>query len=261
MKSSDDMKPVLLCAAAAALWCADLSAQEPTQDASTPPAESVATDTAVQGYRFVKMRANGDMYIDYRAMGEEARDDERFAALTERFIAADKELEVEDVQVLYYGRAFRDDYTGRDVAVRGVYELLKSGLYDSAYAKCLELQRSDPASPQLLRLMYEAAWKKSIPLTEPELSALEQRYGFVLTVISFSGNGTMLAPYVVTAVGDEYELMYNRLEVTEVQMQSLVILDDGTRCDVIKVGEGEGADSESDEVWFNVDMLFGASDK
>lgn len=261
MKSSDDMKPVLLCAAVAALWCADLSAQEPTQDASTPPAESVATDTAVQGYRFVKMRANGDMYIDYRAMGKEARDDERFAALTERFIAADKELEVEDVQVLYYGRAFRDDYTGRDVAVRGVYELLKSGLYDSAYAKCLELQRNDPASPQLLRLMYEAAWKKSIPLTEPELSALEQRYGFVLTVISFSGNGTMLAPYVVTAVGDEYELMYNRLEVTEVQMQSLAILDDGTRCDVIKVGEGEGADSESDEVWFNVDMLFGASDK
>lgn len=248
------MKTLLSVVAAVALCCADISAQEAATD-------KVSVDDLTAGYRFVKIRDNGELFIDYQAMGDEARDDERFAALAERFIAADETLGVEDVQVLYYGRAFRDDYTGGYATFVPVYESMQAGMYDRAYAQCLELQRSDPASPRLLRLMYEAASKRTMTTFDRELAALERRYGFVLSVISYSGNGTMLAPYIVTSIEDEYELLYNKLGVTELVMQQAVVMDDGTRCDIMTVGEGEGSDSENDEVWFDISMPSSAKNK
>lgn len=243
--------------AVAALWCADVRAAQP---APTSPAGASA-DTAVDGYRFVKTGRDGRYYIDYEAMGEEARDDEHFTALSERFIAADPALGVEDLQVLYYGRMFRDDRAATDLTCADIEKAVEDGNYDRAYALCLDLQRHDPASPRLLRLLHESASEKSMPAAESELSALERRYRFVLNVISYSGNGTMLAPYIVSSVEDEYELMYNKLGITEVVMQQSVVLNGGTRCDVITVAEGEGSDSENDEVWFDISMSSRASDK
>lgn len=259
MKIRRTIKILSLIAASAALRCADVAAQEVVTSPENTDAASVDDPTA--GYRFVKIGDNGELYIDYRAMGDEARDDERFAALAERFIAADDTLGVEDVQVLYYGRAFRDDYTGGYITFIPVYEAMRAGLYDRAYTICLELQRSDPASPRLLRLMYEAASKKNLPAFDRELSALERRYGFVLNLISYSGNGTMLAPYVVTSIEDEYELMYGKLGITEVKMQQSVEMDGGMRCDIMTVAEGEGSDSENDEVWFDISMPSSAKNK
>ncbi len=250
MKINRTMKSLLLSVAVAAFWCADLAAQEVVAAESA----STADDDLTAGYRFVKSRPNGDWYIDYRAMGEEARNDDHFAALAERFIAADSALGVEDIQVLYYGRAYRDDYAGGYGLCADIGELIDAQCYDEAFDLCVERRKSDPASPCLLRLLHEAASKKSRPATERELSDLERSYEFVLNVISYSGNGTMLAPYMVAAVEDEYEFMINKLGITEIQMQQRVAMDDGTQCDIITVAEGEGSDSENDEVWFNVDM-------
>ena len=251
------MKPLLPILAVAAFWCADVAAQQ--QAGAGAATRERAADKAVDGYRFVKLRSSGEYYIDYDAMGAEARDDERFAALAERFIAVDPALVVEDLQVLYYGRAYRDDYTGDRRTFTLVEEAMQAGQYDRAYQLCLDLQRRIPASPRLLNLLYISASKKSIPAAEPELTALADRYRFVLDVISFSGNGTMLSPYVVTSVADEYELLFNKLGITAVVMQQLTRLEDGTMCDIMTVSEGEGSDSENDEVWFDIDMPFGAS--
>lgn len=256
MKISQAMKIFLLTVAAVALSCADVAAQK-SAPSSGDSAAATAEDPAA-GYRFVKMNDDGEFYIDYCAMGDEARDDRHFAELAERFIAADDTLSVEDVQVLYYGRAFRDDYTGGYTTFIPVYEAMQAGLYDRAYALCLELQRSDPASPRLLRLLYEASSKKNLPALGRDLSALERRYGFVLDLISYSGNGTVLSPYVVTSIEDEYELIYNKLGITEVKMQQTVTVEGGHMrydiMDIITVGEGEGSDSENDEVWFDISM-------
>lgn len=259
MKIRQTMKTFWLTAVAAAVWCADVAAQESV--ASPERVDAASAEDLTAGYRFVRISDAGELYIDYRAMGDEARDDERFEALAERFMAADDALSVEDVQVLYYGRAFRDDYTGGYTTFIPVYESMQAGMYDRAYAQCLELQRRDPASPRLLRLMYEAASKRNITAFDSELAALERRYGFVLNVISYSGNGTMLAPYIVTSIEDEYELLYNKLGITELVMQQVVVMDDGTRCDIMTVGEGEGSDSENDEVWFDISMPSSAKNK
>ncbi len=63
----------------------------------------------------------------------------------------------------------------------------------------------------------------------------------------------------MTSVADEYELLFNKLGITAVVMQQLTRLEDGTMCDIMTVSEGEGSDSENDEVWFDIDMPFGAS--
>lgn len=242
--------------AVAALSCAGAQASQPSAGVA-----DVSDGTPVAGYRFVKTGGDGRYYIDYEAMGEEARDDGHFAALSERFIADDPALGVEDLQVLYYGRTFRDDREATGLTCADIEKAAEEGDYDKAYAFCLDLQRHDPASPQLLRLLHESASKKSMPAAEPELSALERRYRFVLDVISYSGNGTMLAPYIVVSAGDEYELMHGRLGITDIVMRQQVGLDDGTPCDVVTVGEGEGSDSENDEVWFDISMSPRASDK
>ena len=83
-----------------------------------------------------------------RAIGE---NDSLYGALSERFEKGDSTLTSDDMEALYYGRAFRPDYTGDYSETDSSDVLLREQLYEELAEWCDRFLAKNPVS---LRARY-----------------------------------------------------------------------------------------------------------
>lgn len=186
--------------------------------------------------------------LDLRVFGRQARNEERFRQLVERFESADTTLSFTDFLILYYGSAYRDEYNGgyEHAADRRSREQEPV----EAYRLCAEALERHPASPALLSRTLALAERADRP--REELDRLDWRRKMLLWTIEALGNGTQESPFIVMSVADEYEILHHRQGVDRIVSQKLVDNPDGTPCDRLEVSTTEQAPTQIKEFWFDV---------
>lgn len=230
------MKKSLFLCMTLLLACGNLSAQ--SEDKEHP---ALAVDSVWQ-------EATRSGAVDLRVFGRRARNDEVFHAIRARFEAADSLLPFSDYMTLYYGYAYRDDYTGYDRLPDCMATNPKRAL-----AKCLKVLARNPASPQFLWAAIVLADRLGRP--EEEIANYKTRLQRILTIIYTLGHGTEAAPFIVTSVPDEYRLMYDLLGVEQVKNQQL-ILSGGEPRDRIEIEACDTPFFKGTEVWFDVSFSY-----
>lgn len=175
-----------------------------------------------------------------------------FPTVLEKFKAGDTTLDFSDHVLLYYGKAFREDYNpyGESLTTTGLNELLEKGKLKEALQSIDAGLKDNPLNIRLIlkkgNLLFEAG---------DTVGANEQydRYYDLLAVPFYSGNGTSFdSAFVVTSVSDEY-LILGELGVSS-HMQSLVY-DKGQPYDILHVRQEEGVDDV--KYYFNISLPFG----
>lgn len=134
---------------------------------------------------------------------------DRFKKLTDRFVAADSTLTLEEVATVYYGSAYSPSFTSSN-AYAAVEDAYKSG----DYAKALQLidaaLATDPANLGLLFKGFGAATSLS---DAARAANYQRRLAGVCDVIFNSGMGvTDVSPYVVVRPSDRDEFIAKYLQ-------------------------------------------------
>lgn len=197
----------------------------------------------------VWQEATRDEGFDFRVLGRYARDDEYYGRLAERFERADTTLFGSDFLVLYYGYAYRDEYTG-GYSIGPWKERIQEEKYDEAYAMIVGALKQAPATPHLLSEALQIALATNRP--EEEVWSLQWRLGALLGWMSMLGNGSRELPIPVVNVSDEYTYMYALLGIAKVKEQTLVKNDHNVMCDRMEVVPSENAYFTGTEIWFDV---------
>lgn len=195
----------------------------------------------------VWLEATAKDALNFRVFGRYARDDARFEELKRRFEAADTTLLPSDLYTLYYGSAYRSDYTGGYDASIGRKEMEEDP--QGGYDLCREKLQLYPTSLRLLASLYMLA--RTLGHDEEELDRIWWRYMAILQAISFTGDGSKEYPYVVIQVSDEYEVVYNLLDVKSVAGQELR-WQEKVPFDVLQVVPETDAGFQGREVWFDI---------
>lgn len=214
------------------------------------PADTVGQSDSLKNPAVVDsvwLEATAKDVLNFRVFGRYARDDDRFEELERRFEAADTTLLPSDLYTLYYGSAYRSDYTGGYDASIDRKEMKEDP--QGSYDLCLEKLQLYPTSLQLLASLYTLAW--TLGHDEAELDRIWWRYMAIMETISSTGDGSEEYPYVVIQVSDEYEVVYNLLDVKSVTGQSLR-WQKKVPFDVLQVVPETDAAFQGREVWFDI---------
>ena len=186
-----------------------------------------------------------------RAIGE---NDSLYGALSERFEKGDSTLTSDDMEALYYGRAFRPDYTGDYSETDSSDVLLREQLYKELAEWCDRFLAKNPVSLRARYCMIVACRALG---REREIGEHVSKYRKLLSVIVNSGSGTSQAPFRVLCVPDEQELAANYLQMTELDGRRLAQVEDRV-CDVVTFRDGGPDRMEKREIWFDVTLPFAA---
>ncbi len=149
-----------------------------------------------------------------------------------RFENADTSLTRDEIRLVYYGFSYTDQYTGMGYSDESkIDDLVKKNKIKEAKKIVDSALSKNPVHTGLLMKAYDVY----SALNDNEMC---ERIGWKITnlidVILLSGAGTKEKPMYVIDVSDEYNVMYQALNVTKVKSQML----SGT-CDVIKVNVHE----------------------
>lgn len=191
--------------------------------------------------------------LDFDSIGVWAADGKTYEALAARFENGDTTLNYTQLATLYYGMAFRPNYTGfygDRIPDRKRTARLKAG-----YRMCMQKLAEYPASPYFLNCAVQIAERMGKGGVQTE--RLWWRLYGMLSVILTSGNGTMEAPFVVLDIMDEYETVWKMLGV--VGVKRMFFYGDnhkGRTIEYLEVETGESSSFEGSEVWFDVDFPF-----
>ncbi len=246
------------------LFCLQAQAQQPDMPEiqPNPMADSLATaalsdeedDESVFNDP-VWDEAIADGGISFKVFGRYARDNEHYRDLAERFERADTTLIWSDFLILYYGYAYRDEYTGGYGGTRSVWNaLIKEKRHADAYDAVTSSLKNAPATPYYLADALNLAYQLERPAEE--IHNLEWRMYVLLDCIYALGDGTREHPWPIINVSDEYTLMYNYLGVQQVKGQTLINTDDGITCDRMEIEPVDNDYFTGSEVWFDVDFPF-----
>src|SRR5436190_22585888 len=137
----------------------------------------------------------------------------------------------------------RPDYDPYADDLRAIEQLFNEGKYAEAQAGLATHTPTWLLSPRMHLLAAAIAEK----LNEKEAVDIERLFAFrCMQGILSTGDGTRAAPYVVTRVGDEYDVvMYQQKQL---KMQSLVE-EDGRALDQLQLQDGG-------EMWFDITTPF-----
>lgn len=167
------------------------------------------------------------------------------------FHSPDTSQEFVDILILYYGSAFRANYSpyGEKTINTSIWEFIENEEFDKAIQVAEGFLNDEPANTTALRQKAYAYLGKE-DTAQAEL--FFRKYYELLSVPFNSGDGkSAKSAFVVRSVDDEYAIV--ALMDADVKEQALVN-EKGSAFDVMEV---ELEDGTKDTIWFNIDLPFG----
>lgn len=217
----------------------------------SPPDEVIENDDV---YDAVWKEAYIDDALDFSVFGRYARNDEYYGSLVNRFEQADTTLYASDFFILYYGFAYRDEYTG-GYNINPWDDVIKEKRYTEAYDMVRNALKIEPATPNYLSDALELAYVLERP-TE-EIYNLEWRLYALLSWIYALKDGSKDSPLIVTSVEDEYTFIYYFLGAERITGQALSADEENKlyydRIDILPVKNDY---FEGSEVWFDITFSY-----
>lgn len=153
-----------------------------------------------------------------------------YPKLLQRFNAFDTTLSNAEYRLLYYGFVFQSEYQGyNDMKEKEIREFINDKKYKRAIALCDSVLATIPIS--LSANYYRGLSMFLSDSTDLSYTKFRDRYYLLLDAIYSSGDGlTCETAFKTIFVSDEYEFMYNYLEIEDVGTQSLT-----GNCDLFEV--------------------------
>lgn len=151
--------------------------------------------------------------LDYVQIKRQMADSAFCNRLTAQFEAADQDLGIYDVAMLYYGWVFRPGYKGNlDVEQSPAERFFAAGEFGQAWNEGMAYLKDNPVS--LITLQYTLSAGNAIGKSAAELERLTWRYTMLLRTIYHTGDGlTERSAYKVISNTDKFIFMERLLGV------------------------------------------------
>jgi len=183
-------------------------------------------------------------YSDIKMKIENSNSSNFYPTLLKRFNEFDKELNLEEYALLYYGFTFQENYLKNQSDEIELSKLAESEKFQSLVIACEKYLKINPVSLKANDLIAYSLYKLNKP--ESEWKKFQERYRTLRKVIVFSGNGlTCETAFKVISVSDEYDILYTYFDVENIKKQSLVGL-----CDKFEITPTEYY--QSDIIYFDI---------
>ena len=183
-------------------------------------------------------------YSDIKMKIENSNSSNFYPTLLKRFNEFDKELNLEEYALLYYGFTFQENYLKNQSDEIELSKLAESEKFQSLVIACEKYLKINPVSLKANDLIAYSLYKLNKP--ESEWKKFQERYRALRKVIVFSGNGlTCETAFKVISVSDEYDILYTYFDVENIKKQSLVGL-----CDKFEITPTEYY--QSDIIYFDI---------
>ena len=183
-------------------------------------------------------------YSDIKMKIENSNSSNFYPTLLKRFNEFDKELNLEEYALLYYGFTFQENYLKNQSDEIELSKLAESEKFQSLVIACEKYLEINPVSLKANDLIAYSLYKLNKP--ESEWKKFQERYRALRKVIVFSGNGlTCETAFKVISVSDEYDILYTYFDVENIKKQSLVGL-----CDKFEITPTEYY--QSDIIYFDI---------
>ena len=142
-------------------------------------------------------------------------DAEYYAKLTAQFEAADQEVGMYDISLLYYGWVFQPGYKGNlDAEQSPAERLLTQGVFEQAWNEGVAYLKDNPVS--LITLQFTIAAGNALGKPTEDLEKLLWRYNILLRTIYHTGDGyTENSAYKVISNTDKFIFMERLLGVEQ----------------------------------------------
>jgi len=168
-------------------------------------------------------KAQDELDIDYDKIKQTIENKESqyfYQKLLQRFNDFDESLTLEEYALIYYGFSFQDNYLKNQPDEKILSELYKSNEYDKLIVECKKVLETNPVSLTANDYMGYAHFKLEKP--EKEWKKYQNRFRGLRKAIVYSGNGlTCETSFKVIYVSDEYDILYDYFDVSEIYSQSL----------------------------------------
>lgn len=153
------------------------------------------------------------MPLNYTIIKELAQNEEEFGKLLARFEAADPDLGIFDVAMLYYGMAFRPAYKGNlDAENSPVESLVYEGRNADAWKAGVEYLKTNPVS--LITIQHMIAAGTEAGKSAKEIDRLKWKFDMLMRTIFYSGDGlTEETAFKTISKSDEFIFMDNMLGI------------------------------------------------
>lgn len=151
--------------------------------------------------------------LDYVQIKRQTADGEAYAKLVAQFEAADRDLGMYDVALLYYGWVFKPGYKGNlDTEQSPAERLLAEGDFERAWNEGLAYLKDNPVS--LITLQCTLSAGNAIGKPAAELERLMWRFNMLLRTIYHTGDGfTEDSAYKVISDTDKFIFMERALGI------------------------------------------------
>lgn len=173
-------------------------------------------------------KAQNELIINYSEIKEKIQNPNSpnyYPILLKRFNDFDKELNLEEYALIYYGFSFQKDYLKNQSEEMELSKLEKDGNYDKLISACEKYLSKNPVSLKANDLMAYSLYKQN--RSESEWKKYQDRYRALRKVIVYSGNGlTCETAFKVISISDEYDILYTYFDIEKIQKQSLIGLCD-----------------------------------
>lgn len=153
---------------------------------------------------------------DISAIGQWVRSaPDEYYSLLDRFENGDKDINMPDLEKLYYGYAFCKEYNGNFDMFAEMYGALKEGDRDKALEEAIKSKKQNPVC---LELLYQIA---ALTARNPEGPDNAYRLVAMMKVIMNSGDGkSPQSAFKVIRTGDEYKILAIVYQMDSLLMQS-----------------------------------------
>lgn len=143
-----------------------------------------------------------------------------YPKLLERFNSFDATLSLEENALIYYGFSFQENYLKNKPSEEQLNTLSNNQEYEKLKIECEKILDKNPVSLAANNKMGFALFKLGKP--ESEWKKYQKRYRDIRKVIVYSGNGLSCdSAFKVIYVSDEYNIIYDYFEISQLSHQSL----------------------------------------
>ena len=200
----------------------------------------------------IKFDSSDFKALDFGSIKALATDQTAYASLAQRFENGDTTLTYTQLATLYYGTAYRPNYTG--FYGENIPDINKTKRLKAGYKMCMKKLAEYPASPYFLNCAVQIAVRMG---QEREIKqTLWWRLYSILSVIRTSGEGTMESPLLVLDIKDEYETAYKMFDSSVKSNFFYGKNPQGRTIEYLEVTPNKGSAFQGSEIWFDVEFPF-----
>ena len=145
--------------------------------------------------------------VSYIQIRQQTEDPALYAGLVSQFEAADEDLGLYNISLIYYGWVFKPGYKGNlDVEQSPAEKLMKEGNFGQAWDQGMAYLKENPVSLVTLQHLISAGNAMGKPAEE--VRRLTWRFNKLLQMIFHTGDGyTEQSAYKVISITDEFIFM------------------------------------------------------